>query len=110
LPDGEPNPPKDPDKTDFCEKYPTVLACQELKHEEDNIKLPTKAIEFEFNPIPGFQGSKTCPAFPNVGSLLGGKQISWQPFCDSLAKISNLLLAFAWASAAFIMLGYGRSD
>lgn len=110
LPDGEPNPPKDPDKTDFCEKYPTILACQELKHEEDDIKLPTKAIEFEFNPIPGFQGSKTCPAFPNVGNLLGGKQISWQPFCDSLAKISNLLLAFAWASAAFIMLGYGRSD
>lgn len=108
---GNGDPPENtPRESDLCEKYPTILACQELKHEEDDIKLPTKAIEFEFNPIPGFQGSKTCPAFPNVGNLLGGKQISWQPFCDSLAKISNLLLAFAWASAAFIMLGYGRSD
>lgn len=110
-PNGNGDPPENtPRESDLCEKYPNILACQELNHEEDDTKLPTKAIEFEFNPIPGFQGSKTCPAFPNVGNLLGGKQISWQPFCDSLAKISNLLLAFAWASAAFIMLGYGRSD
>lgn len=108
---GNGDPPENtPRESDLCEKYPNILACQELKHEEDDTKLPTKAIEFEFNPIPGFQGTKTCPAFPNVGNMLGGKQISWQPFCDSLAKISNLLLAFAWASAAFIMLGYGRGD
>lgn len=97
------NEPKDPDKTDFCEKYPTVIACQELKHEDDDTKLPEKAIDLDFNPIPGFQGAKSCPAFPNLGNVLGGRQISWQPFCDQLAAISNLLLALAWLYAAWIL-------
>lgn len=97
------NEPKDPDKTDFCEKYPTVIACQELKHEDDDTKLPEKAIDLDFNPIPGFQGAKSCPAFPSIGNALGGRQISWQPFCDQLAAISNLLLALAWLYAAWIL-------
>lgn len=97
------NEPKDPDKTDFCEKYPTVIACQELKHEDDDTKLPEKAIDLDFNPIPGFQGAKSCPSFPNLGNVLGGRQISWQPFCDQLAAISNLLLALAWLYAAWIL-------
>lgn len=97
------NEPKDPDKTDFCEKYPTVIACQELKHEDDDTKLPEKAIDLDFNPIPGFQGVKSCPAFPNIGNALGGRQISWQPFCDQLAAISNILLAVAWLYAAWIL-------
>lgn len=95
---------------DFCVRNPGVLACQTLEHEDDDTTLPEKAIEFEFDLISGFSGSATCPAFPNVGDMLGGKQISWQPFCDTLAKLKNLLLAFAWASAAFIILGYGRGD
>lgn len=97
------NEPKDPDKTDFCEKYPMVIACQELKHEDDDTKLPEKAIDLDFNPIPGFQGAKSCPAFPSIGNALGGRQISWQPFCDQLAAISNLLLALAWLYAAWIL-------
>lgn len=97
------NEPKDPDKTDFCEKYPTVIACQELNHEDDDTKLPEKAIDLDFNPIPGFQGAKSCPAFPNIGNALGGRQISWQPFCDQLAAISNILLAVAWLYAALIL-------
>jgi hypothetical protein len=97
------NEPKDPDKADFCEKYPTVIACQELKHEDDDTKLPEKAIDLDFNPIPGFQGAKSCPAFPNIGNALHGRQISWQPFCDQLGAISNLLLALAWLYAAWIL-------
>ena len=115
LPDGggggsgsDTKPPEAAD--DFCARNPGVIACQTLEHENDDTELPEKAIEFEFNLISGFSGSATCPAFPNVGDMLGGKQISWQPFCDTLAKLRNLLLAFAWASAAFILLGYGRGD
>jgi len=103
------NEPKDPDKTDFCEKYPTVIACQELKHEDDDTKLPEKAIDLDFNPIPGFQGAKSCPAFPNIGNALGGRQISWQPFCDQLSLIANLILGFAWFWAAWILFS-SRSD
>lgn len=103
------NEPKDPDKTDFCEKYPTVIACQELKHEDDNTKLPEKVIDLDFNPIPGFQGAKSCPAFPNLGAALGGRQISWQPFCDQLSLIANLILGFAWFWAAWILFS-SRGD
>lgn len=117
LPDpggsGTGNPPgenKPQETPGLCDLYPTILACLEVKHEVDDTKLPTKEIEFEFNPIPGFQGAKVCPSFPNIGSMLGGRQVSWQPFCDSLEKVSHLLLAIAWASAAFILLGYGRGD
>ena len=117
LPDpggsGTGNPPgenKPQETPGLCDLYPTILACLEVKHEVDDTKLPTKEIEFEFNPIPGFQGAKVCPSFPNIGNMLGGRQISWQPFCDSLEKVSHLLLAIAWASAAFILLGYGRGD
>lgn len=115
LPDGggsgggsDTKPPEAAD--DFCVRNPGVLACQTLEHEDDDTVLPEKAIEFEFDLISGFAGSATCPAFPNVGDMLGGQQISWQPFCDTLAKLRHLLLAFAWASAAFIILGYGRGD
>lgn len=104
----ETKPPEAAD--DFCARNPGVIACQTLEHENDDTELPEKAIEFEFDLISGFSGSATCPAFPNVGDMLGGKQISWQPFCDTLAKLRHLLLAFAWASAAFIILGYGRGD
>lgn len=104
----ETKPPEAAD--DFCARNPGVIACQTLEHENDDTELPEKAIEFEFDLISGFSGSATCPAFPNVGDMLGGKQISWQPFCDTLAKLRHLLLAFAWASAAFILLGYGRGD
>lgn len=104
----ETKPPEAAD--DFCVRNPGVIACQTLEHEDDDTKLPEKEIEFEFNLISGFADSATCPAFPNVGDMLGGRQISWQPFCDSLAKVKNLLLAFAWASAAFILLGYGRGS
>lgn len=116
LPDGsgggsgggsETKPPEAAD--DFCARNPGVIACQTLEHEDDDTKLPEKEIEFEFNLISGFADSATCPAFPNVGDMLGGRQISWQPFCDTLAKLKNLLLAFAWASAAFILLG-SRGD
>lgn len=103
------NEPKDPDKTDFCEKYPTVIACQELKHEGDDTKLPEKAIDLNFNPIPGFQGVKSCPAFPNIGNALGGRQMSWQPFCNQLSLISNLLLSLAWLYAAWILY-FSRGD
>lgn len=92
----------------FCDKYPNVIACQVLEPLEDSTKLPEKEIPFEFTPIPGLQGAKSCPSFPNVGNMLGGRQISWQPFCDTLAKLSNLLLAFAWFSAAFIILRFSK--
>lgn len=96
------------EKSDLCEKYPDILACQKLDQPEEE-KLKTVESQFEFTPESGFSGAGVCPAPINVA--LGGQQfsISWQPFCNSLSMIRPLVLAFAWLAAAFIILG-ARSD
>lgn len=108
-PDGSGNndKPRDPEKDerDFCEKNPDVLACQKVDEPEDPGKLKVQEVDFNFQPESGFAGSASCPS-PITVSLSGRVySISWQPFCNSLNMIKPFLLAMAWLSAAFIMLG-----
>ncbi|WP_164091502.1 virulence factor TspB C-terminal domain-related protein [Comamonas thiooxydans] len=114
VPNPGPNPgtdstdtPRDPEKDDrdFCDKHPDVLACQKMDEPEDPGNLKTKAVDLDFQVQSGYAGSAVCPApmtYEAFGHVLS---LSWQPFCDSLAMVKNLLLAFAWISAAFILLG-----
>ncbi|WP_120969291.1 virulence factor TspB C-terminal domain-related protein [Comamonas sp. lk] len=112
-PDGTPKPnpgdkpreEQEQDKQDFCDKHPDVIACQKLDAPEDPGKLPTKAVELDFQVESGYGGAAACP--PPMVAVIGGRtlSISWQPFCNSLEMAKNLLLAFAWLSAAFILLG-----
>lgn len=99
--------PRDPEKDerDLCEKHPDILACQKLDEPEDPGKLKVQEVDFNFMPESGFAGSASCPApmsFNVHGHVIN---ISWQPFCNSLDMIKPFLLAMAWLSAAFIMLG-----
>lgn len=108
---GKDDKPRDPEKDgrDFCDRYPDVLACQKLDEPEDPGKLKTQEVDFNFQPESGFAGSASCPApmsFNVHGHVIN---ISWQPFCNSLDMIKPFLLAMAWLSAAFIMLG-GRRE
>lgn len=104
-PDGEDKPGDKEKEPDLCEKNPDIIACQKLEMPEDPGKLPVKEVEFEMTPESGFAGAAACPA--PVQATLNGKTygFSWQPFCNSLDMIKPLLLAFAWLSAAFILLG-----
>lgn len=104
---GDGDKPRDPEKDerDLCEKYPEILACQKMDEPEDPGELKTKAVDLDFQVQTGYAGSAVCPApmtYEAFGHVLS---LSWQPFCDSLAMVKNLLLAFAWISAAFILLG-----
>lgn len=104
---GDADKPRDPEKDqrDICEKYPEILACQKMDEPEDPGELKTKAVDLDFQVQTGYAGSAVCPApmtYEAFGHVL---TLSWQPFCDSLAMVKNLLLAFAWISAAFILLG-----
>lgn len=99
--------PREPEKDerDFCDKHPDVIACQKMDKPEDPGGLKTKAVELDFQVQSGYAGSAACPApmtYEAFGHVLS---LSWQPFCDSLAMVKNLLLAFAWISAAFILMG-----
>lgn len=96
------------DERDLCEKHPDILACQKLDEPEDPGKLKVQEVDFNFQPESGFAGSASCPApmsFNVHGNIIN---ISWQPFCNSLDMIKPFLLAMAWLSAAFIMLGTRR--
>lgn len=88
----------------LCDKYPDILACQTIEEPEEE-ELPEKDISEKFQIIGGFYSSATCPAFPTIDMLPG---LSWQPFCDQLARIRPLVLAFAWLSAVMIILKFGR--
>ena len=90
----------------LCDQYPDILACEKLDLEEpEKEELPEKDISEQFSILGGFYSSATCPAFPSIDMLPG---LSWQPFCDQLARIRPLVLAFAWLSAVMIILKYGR--
>lgn len=90
----------------LCDQYPDILACQKLDLEEpEKEELPEQDISEKFSIVGGFYSSATCPAFPTIDMLPG---LSWQPFCDQLARIRPLVLAFAWLSAVMIILKFGR--
>lgn len=104
------NPPGPPGETPvtpgLCYQYPDILACQKLEEpEEEKLEFEEKDLGGDFEIMGGFAGSATCPAFPQIDMLPG---LSWQPFCDQLARIRPLVLAFAWLSAVMIILKYGR--
>lgn len=104
------NPPGPPGETPvtpgLCDQYPDILACQILEQpEEEKLEFEEKDLGGDFEIMGGFAGSATCPAFPQIDILPG---LSWQPFCDQLARIRPLVLAFAWLWAVMIILKYGR--
>lgn len=102
---GGTNPPGEtPATPGLCDQYPDILACQKIEQPEKE-ELPEKDISEKFSIIGGFYSSATCPAFPTIDMLPG---LSWQPFCDQLARIRPLVLAFAWLSAVMIILKFGR--
>ena len=110
LPETEPDPdnpdkPKPEEQQSLCEKHPEILACQVLKDSGEKPELKTEAVEFEFTPETGFGGAAACPPPIVVNASGMNLSFSWQPFCDSLGLAKPIILAFAWLSAAFIMLG-----
>ncbi|MFT4243634.1 MAG: virulence factor TspB C-terminal domain-related protein [Acidovorax sp.] len=100
--------PKDEDKQSLCDKYPDIIACQKLEMPEKS-NLEAKEFDFNFTPDYGFSGAASCPS-PIAASIFGHQlSFSWQGLCNSLSLIKPLLLAMAWLSAAFILLGRSES-
>lgn len=97
------------DTIGLCDQYPDILACAKLQMPEAE-KLQEVEQPFNLEIEEGFEGGGTCPS-PIVVELNGRTyEFSWQPFCDSLVMARTFLLALAWLSAAFIILGQGRAE
>lgn len=98
-------------KTD-CDKYPDSLACQILGEAPELTEADgLQTIEREIGSIvlPSLPQSSGCPA-PLTYSIAGRPiTVSFQPVCEYAEAFHPLVVAAAWLSAAFIVVG-ARKD
>lgn len=93
-------PPADP-KTD-CDKYPKSIGCSEYGTAPPEL-LTTVAVPVSLAPTS--LGSGTCPAPATFTAMHRTMMISYGLYCDFATAIAPLIIAFAWLSAGFIVMG-----
>lgn len=99
--DPETPPPAD---SDLCLLHPEVLACQVLDVPVvEGLEVKSVPITFEADTGWG-SGAGKCPDAVNLVSGFG-VQYSISSICDFMSGIKPVVLAIAWLSAAFIILG-----
>lgn len=107
-PDAEPRPddkPKPEDTPGLCDLYPDILACVKLDEPKDS-DLQTKEIEFNVSPDSGWGADNAaCPAPKQITVQGRVIPIPYDLFCTWASGLRPVILALAWLSAAFIILG-----
>ena len=93
---------------DLCEKNPEILACQKLD-EVDDVQLGTEDKTVSISPDGGWGGGNgSCPA---PRRLTGANvEFTFQPICDFMSGLRPIVIAVAWLSAAFILLGFKQGE
>lgn len=111
-PEGQPAPnpqPSNSPQQQLCAVYPEVLACQNLDDPDDIGKeeLDQENKSISITPDSGWGSSNaTCPA-PRVISPMGHRiEIPFDLWCTFMQGIRPIVIAMAWLSAAFIVLGF----
>lgn len=112
-PDGTPKPnpgdkPReatDAEKQDLCEKHPDIVACQKLDEVKD-VDLESKEKPISITPDSGWGAEDAaCPA-PRILHVQGREiPIPFDLFCTYMRGIRPIIIAMAWLSAAFILVG-----
>lgn len=98
--------PKPPDDTQgLCEKHPDILACQKLDIPEDQ-DLPVSEKSISVTPDSGWgAGNASCPAARHFTVQGRDIEIPYDLFCAWARGLRPIILAIAWLSAAYIILG-----
>ncbi|MBI1887205.1 MAG: hypothetical protein HYS19_02365 [Nitrosomonadales bacterium] len=100
----------DPVMSSFCQDNPTASVCaeQEFGKIEDSA-LGEKTINVSITPVT-VGGAGSCPA-PTPFQLHDGvtRYFQWTTYCNYAIGIKPILLAFAWLSAAGLLVGGFRS-
>jgi Cell division protein len=109
----DPNKPKDQTKEetpDFCAQHPEALACAKLDTPPDT-DLPTSEKSISVTPDSGWGADNaTCPQ-PRVLHVQGQEiPIPFDLFCMYMQGLRPIILAMAWLSAAFILVGARESS
>ncbi len=95
--------PEDP--PGLCDLYPDILACVKLD-KPDSPDIPQSQKEINITPDSGWGADGgTCP--PPRQIMVQGRQIPipFDLFCTYMDGIRPIIIAMAWLSAAFIILG-----
>ena len=124
VPTGVPNPnpvpegegtgngdkPKEDEPQDLCEKHPEILACQKLDDPGDK-DLERVERPISITPDSGWGAEDaSCPA-PRIIHAQGRQiPIPFDLFCTYMRGLRPIIIAMAWLSAAFILLGARESS
>lgn len=95
-------------KTD-CDKYPDSLGCSVIGDVPEFEPLETKEIDMSSIVLRELPSDNSCPA--PLYFTVGGKTIpiSFEPICEYASAFKPLVIAVAWLSTAFIIVG-ARKD
>lgn len=101
---------KPQDNPSLCEKHPDILACQKLDQPEDT-DLPKSEKEISITPDGGW-GADTaaCPAPRHLTVQGRDIPIPFDLFCTYMQGLRPIIIAMAWLSAAFILIGARESS
>lgn len=114
MPEPDSETPVNPDKPseeqlDFCAKNPDVLACQKLD-EPAGQELPASEKQISISPDGGWGADNaSCPAPKQITVQGRSIPIPFDLFCTWASGMRPIIIAMAWLSAAFILLG-ARSE
>jgi len=104
-----PGDPEAPTTPDLCEKYPDIVACQKLDTVDDST-LENIDKNVTVNPESGWGGGGSCPASKHL--TVNGRDIPipLDLICDYMSGLRPIIIAMAWLSAGFILLGARGGD
>ena len=108
-PDPNPDKPKTEEQQSLCEKHPDIIACQKFDDPKDD-DLPKSERDISITPDSGW-GAETasCPAPKSITVQGRAIAIPYDLFCTYASGMRPIIIAMAWLSAAFILLG-ARSE
>ncbi len=91
---------------DPCKTATNRLGCLD-KGEADDIEIEKQNQGQSISPV-SVGGGGSCPADRSISLTHGQATFSYQPICQLATMINPLVLAFAWLSAGFILIGAFR--
>lgn len=108
-PNPDPDKPKTQEQESLCEKHPDIIACQKFDDPKDD-DLPKSERDISITPDSGW-GAETasCPAPKSITVQGRAIAIPYDLFCTYASGMRPIIIAMAWLSAAFILLG-ARSE
>ena len=106
-----------PAESDLCDKYPNILACDELHDANDKdaeLEIPKKEIKLEFEKEEVFDEHGRCPEPVRFNfSYMGFSRqfgFSLEYVCEVGRRLRPILIALAWVIAAMFAIRTVRAN